>query len=195
MPDPATVFLATALGVGSSAEAPPGLIEPTPAIAGHLELGLDLRRVATIAIATSLARSWYDNTVPPPESVTAGDHVVLTRAALGVTAEGRWPLGPVAPVVGGGVYVLKASASASGALLGIRGEYYRESDTGLGLEARAGADLDLSDGVVLGLRGGYTWARAELPGLTDGAATVGGLSIEARIAVDLTGLRFDPQRR
>jgi hypothetical protein len=182
------VFLATALGLGSSADAPPELVNPSPAIAGHVELGVELHRVVSLAVATSMARTWYSNTVEPPEMVGAG-RLTLTRTAIGAVVEGKLPAGRVTPVLGAGAYLLKATAAASGDLLGIDVEYYRESDTTFALEGRAGADLRLSSAVELGVRASYTWYRADLPELTGGPSALGGLGLEARLTFDLTGFR------
>lgn len=189
------MFLAAALGVASSGDAPPGLSDPSPAVAGHLELGVDLHGVFSVAVATSLARAWYDNTIEPPEMITPGSSLTLTRKAIGATVEGKLPLGGFSPVIGGGVYLVKATGSARGDLLGIDAEYYRESDTALALEGRAGADVRLSSAVWLGLRASYTWYRAELPELTGGTASLGGLGLEARLTFDLTGFRPAPPGR
>ena len=113
MPDPLSVFLAAAIGAGASGQAPPGLVGPSPAITGHLEVGVEYRQVVSLALATSLGRAWYDNTVPPPEGVSAGDSLVLSRAGLGLVAEGRLPLGRrVSLPAGGGAYLDRVSARA-----------------------------------------------------------------------------------
>jgi hypothetical protein len=185
------VLLATSIGVGLPGESPPGLVDPSRALVGHLELGLeDPSGHARVAVAASLARAWYDNTIPPPDGTTPRDSVILSRAGFGVVAEGRLPLGRITPVAGGGLYFHRTSARAEGTVLGIRGTYYDEHDDGFGVEARAGADLQLSGAVEIGVRGGWTWARADLPDLVhDGA--VGGPSIELRLTLDLTGFRHD----
>src|SRR5690349_7631917 len=130
------VLLATSIGVGVPGESPPGLVDPSPALVGHLELGVrEPSGHASAAVAASLARAWYDNTVPPPDGTSPRDSVILSRAGLGLVAEGRLPLGAFAPVVGGGAYFHRTSARAEGTVLGIRGTYYAEEDDGFSLEA------------------------------------------------------------
>ena len=188
------VLLATSIGVGVPGESPPGLVDPSPALVGHIELGVrEPSGHASVAVAASLARAWYDNTVPPPDGTSPRDSVILSRAGLGLVAEGRLPLGAFAPVVGGGAYFHRTSARAEGTVLGIRGTYYSEEDDGFSLEARTGVDWQMSSAVALGLRGGWTWARATLPGLTQDSA-VGGPSVELRLTIDLTGFRSETKK-
>jgi hypothetical protein len=198
VPDPLTVFLATAIGVGASGSAEPGLVGPSPALLGHLEVGVEYRGVVSVALAAPLGRSWYDNTVPPPEGVAAADSLVVSRAGLGATAEARLtllqPLDTVSFTAGGGAYLNRVGAKASGSVLGVDGNYYEESDVGLAAEGRVGADLRLGRPVLLGLRAGWMWYGAELPDLTDGAASLGGPFVELRLTLDVTGLRMDPAR-
>lgn len=195
MPDPLTVFLATAIGVGASGQAEPGLVDPSPALAGHLEVGVEWSESVSIALATALARSWYDNTVPPPEGVSPGDSLVLSRAGLGLVVEGRVPLTAAFSLAGGGAaYLNRVSARARGSVLGVGGDYYEDSDVGPAVEARAGADLRLGGAVQLGLRGGWMWYGADLPDVTDGSVALGGPSVELRLAIDISDLRMDPVR-
>lgn len=196
MPDPLTVFLATAIGVGASGRAEPGLVGPSPALLGHLEVGVEYRGVASLALATALGRTWYDNTVPPPEGVAPDDSLVLTRAGLGLVAEGRitLPVQAVSLTGGAGAYLDRVGARAGGSVLGVGGDYYEESDVGLAVEGRVGADLRLGRPALLGLRGGWLWYQADLPDVTDGAESLGGPFVELRLTLDITGFRMDPVR-
>ena len=198
MPDPLTVFLATAIGVGASGRAEPGLVGPSPALLGHLEVGVEYKGVASLALAAPLGRSWYDNTVPPPDGVGADDSLVVSRAGLGAVAEGRLtllqPLDTVSFTAGGGVYLNRVSAKAGGSVLGVGGNYYEESDVGVAAEGRVGADLRLGRPVLLGLRGGWMWYQADLPDVSDGAASLGGPFVELRFTFDVSSLRMDPTR-
>jgi hypothetical protein len=195
VPDPLTVFLATAIGVGASGQSEPGLVDPSPALAGHLEMGVEWREVVSIALGTALGRSWYDNTVPPPEGVSPDDSLVLSRAGLGLVAEGRLPVSASFSLAGGGAaYLNRVSARARGSVLGVGGNYYEDSDVGAAVEARAGADLRLGSAVLLGLRGGWLWYGADLPEVTDGSTSLGGPSVELRLAIDISDLRMDPVR-
>jgi hypothetical protein len=193
VPDPLTVFLATAVGIGASGESAPGLVSPSPALVGHLEVGVEWHGALSIALATALGRSWYDNTVPPPDGVSPGDSLVLTRAGLGVVGEGRLALGRAVSVTGGaGAYLDRVSGKAKGSVLGVGGNYYEESDVGAAIEARVGADLRLARPVLLGLRGGWMWYGADLPDVTtDGAASLGGPFVELRLTLDVSDLRMD----
>ena len=185
------VLLATSIGVGAPGEAPPGLVDPSLALVGHIELGVaDPTGHATVALAASLGRAWYDNTVPPPEETTPRDSVILSRAGLGLVAEGRLPLGRITPVVGGGAYVHRTSARAEGTVLGIRGTYYAEEDDGFAVEARTGVDWQVHEAAEVGLRAGWTWVRADLPELAQDDP-LGGPSVELRLTLDLTGFRQD----
>jgi len=198
VPDPLTVFLATAIGVGASGRAEPGLVGPSPALAGHLEVGVEYREVVSVALATALGRSWYDNTVRPPEGVSPDDSLVVSRAGLGAVVEGRLvlrePLDTVSFTAGGGAYLDRVSAKAGGAVLGVGGNYYEESDVGLAAEGRLGADLRLGRPALLGVRAGWMWYRAELPEVTDGEVSLGGPFVELRLTLDITGLRMDRTR-
>lgn len=198
MPDPLTVFLATAIGVGASGRAEPDLVGPSPALLGHLEVGVEYRGVVSLALATALGRSWYDNTVPPPDGVSPDDSLVVTRAGLGAVAEGRLallePLDTISFTAGGGAYLDRVSAKARGAVLGVGGNYYEDSDVGLAVEGRVGADLRLGRAALLGLRAGWMWYGADLPDLTDGQVSLGGPFVELRLTLDITGLRMDPVR-
>lgn len=188
------VLLATSIGAGAPGDSPPALVDPGPALVGHIELGVrEPSGHASVAVAASLARAWYDNTVPPPEGTAPRDSLILSRAGIGLVAEARLPLGAFAPVVGGGAYWHRTSARAEGTVLGIRGTYFSEEDDGFSYEARTGADWQVHDAVALGVRGGWTWARASLPGLTQDAA-VGGPSVELRLTIDLTGFRPEAKR-
>ena len=188
------VLLATSIGVGAPGESPPGLVDPSPALVGHIELGVrEPSGYASVAVAASLARAWYDNTVPPPDGTSPRDSVILSRAGLGLVAEGRLPLGAFAPVLGGGAYFHRTSARAEGTVLGIRGTYYSEEDDGYAIEARTGVDWQLHSAAALGLRAGWTWARATLPDLGHEAA-VGGPSVELRLTIDLTGFRSEARK-
>ena len=196
--DPLTVFLATAIGVGASGSADPGLVNPSPALLGHLEVGVEYRGIASLALSAPLGRSWYDNTAPPPEGVTPDDSLVVSRAGLGLVGEGRLtllqPLDTVSFTFGGGAYLDRVSARAGGAVLGVEGDYYEESDVGIAAEGRVGADLRLGRAALLGLRAGWMWYQADLPDVTDGAASLGGPFVELRVTFDITGLRMDPVR-
>ena len=198
MPDPLTVFLATAIGVGASGRAEPGLVGPSPALLGHLEVGVEYRGVVSLALAAPLGRSWYDNTVPPPEGVAPDDSLVVSRAGLGAVAEGRLtmlePLDTISVTAGAGVYLNRVSAKAGGSVLGVGGNYYEESDVGVAAEGRVGADLRLGRAALLGLRAGWMWYRADIPDLTDGATSLGGPFVELRFTFDISGLRMDPVR-
>ena len=198
MPDPLTVFLATAIGMGASGRSEPDLVGPSPALLGHLEVGLEYRGVVSLALATPLGRSWYDNTVPPPEGVSPDDSLVLSRAGLGLVAEGRMtmlePLDTISVTAGLGAYLNRVGAKAGGSVLGVGGDYYEESDVGPAIEGRVGADLRLGRPVLIGLRTGWMWYGAELPDLTDGQVSLGGPFVELRLTLDVTGLRMDPVR-
>lgn len=192
MPDPLTVFLATAVGIGASGESAPGLVSPSPALIGHLEVGVEWRDALSIALATALGRSWYDNTVPPPEGVSPGDSLVVTRAGLGLVGEGRLALGgALSLTAGAGAYLDRVSGKAKGNVLGVGGDYYEESDVGAAVEARAGADLRLGRPVLLGLRVGWIRYGADLPDVTDGSASLGGPFVELRLSLDVSDLRMD----
>jgi hypothetical protein len=195
VPDPLTVFLATAIGMGASGESAPGLVSPSPALTGHLEVGVEWRHAVSIALATALGRSWYDNTVPPPEGVTPGDSLVVSRAGLGLVGEGRMtllePLDTVSFTAGAGAYLDRVSGRAKGSVLGVGGNYYEESDVGAAIEGRVGADLRLGRPVLLGLRAGWIWYGADLPDVTDGDASLGGPFVELRLTLDVTDLRMD----
>ena len=198
MPDPLTVFLATAIGIGASGRAEPGLVGPSPALLGHLEVGVEYRGVVSLALAAPLGRSWYDNTVPPPEGVSPDDSLVLSRAGLGLMAEGRMtmlePLDTISITAGVGAYLNRVGAKAGGSVLGVGGDYYEESDVGPAIEGRVGADLRLGRPVLVGLRGGWMWYGAELPDVTDDQVSLGGPFVELRLTLDVTGLRMDPVR-
>jgi hypothetical protein len=198
VPDPLTVFLATAIGIGASGESSPGLVNPSPALAGHVEVGVEWRQVVSIALATALARSWYDNTVPPPEGVSPDDSLVLSRAGLGLVAEGRMtllePLDTLSFTAGGGAYLDRVSGKAKGSVLGVGGNYYEESDVGAAIEGRIGADLRLWRPILLGLRAGWIWYGADLPGVTDGQVSLGGPFVELRFTLDISDLRMAPTR-
>ena len=198
MPDPLTVFLATAIGVGASGHAEPGLVGPSPALLGHLEVGVEYRGVVSLALAAPLGRSWYDNTVPPPEGVAPDDSLVVSRAGLGAVAEGRLtmlePLDTISVTAGAGVYLNRVSAKAGGSVLGVGGNYYEESDVGVAAEGRVGADLRLGRAALLGLRAGWMWYRADITDVTDGATSLGGPFVELRFTFDISGLRMDPVR-
>jgi hypothetical protein len=198
VPDPLTVFLATAIGVGASGRAEPGLVGPSPALLGHLEVGVEYRGVVSLALAAPLGRSWYDNTVPPPEGVAPDDSLVVSRAGLGAVAEGRLtmlePLDTISVTAGAGVYLNRVSAKAGGSVLGVGGNYYEESDVGVAAEGRVGADLRLGRAALLGLRAGWMWYRADIPDVTDGATSLGGPFVELRFTFDISGLRMDPVR-
>jgi hypothetical protein len=198
VPDPLSVFLATAIGIGASGASEPGLVGPSPALLGHLEVGLEYRGVVSLALATPLGRSWYDNTVPPPEGVSPDDSLVLSRAGLGLVAEGRMtmlePLDTISVTAGLGAYLNRVGAKAGGSVLGVGGDYYEESDVGPAIEGRVGADLRLGRPVLVGLRAGWMWYGAELPDVTDGQVSLGGPFVELRLTLDVTGLRMDPVR-
>ena len=198
MPDPLTVFLATAIGIGASGSAEPGLVGPSPALLGHLEVGVEYKGVASLALAAPLGRSWYDNTVPPPEGVAPDDSLVVSRAGLGAVAEGRLtmlePVDTISVTAGGGVYLNRVSARAGGSVLGVGGNYYEESEVGVAAEGRVGADLRLGRAALLGLRAGWMWFRADIPDVTDGATSLGGPFVELRFTFDISGLRMDPVR-
>jgi hypothetical protein len=195
VPDPLTVFLATAVGIGASGESAPGLVSPSPALVGDLEVGVEWRDAVSIALATALGRSWYDNTVPPPEGVTPGDSLVLTRAGLGLVAEGRMtllePLDTVSFTAGVGAYLDRVSGKAKGNVLGVGGNYYEDSDVGAAVEARGGVDLQLGRPVLLGLRSGWIWYGADLADVSDGSASLGGPFVELRLTLDVSDLRMD----
>jgi hypothetical protein len=192
VPDPLTVFLATAVGIGASGESAPGLVSPSPALTGHLEVGVEWNGALSIALATALGRSWYDNTVPPPEGVSPGDSLVVSRAGLGLVGEGRLELGSALSLTGGaGAYLDRVSGKARGSVLGVGGNYYEESDVGAAVEARVGTDVRLGRPVLLGLRGGWLWYGADLPDVTDGNASLGGPFVELRLTLDVSDLRMD----
>jgi hypothetical protein len=194
VPDPLTVFLATAIGTGASGQADPGLTDPSPALLGHLEVGVEYRQVVSLGLAAALGRSWFDNTIPPPEGVSPDDDLVLSRAGLGLVGEGRLPLGRISLTAGAGAYLNRASARAGGSLLGVSGDYYEDSDVSIAAEARVGLDLRIARPALLGLRAGWFWYRADLPELTDGGTSLGGPTIELRVTFDVTGFRMDPTR-
>jgi hypothetical protein len=198
VPDPLTVFLATAIGLGASGRAEPGLVGPSPALLGHLEVGVEYRGVVSIALATPLGRSWYDNTVPPPEDVSPDDSLVLSRAGLGAVGEGRLtllePLDTISFTAGGGIYLNRVSARAGGSVLGVGGNSYEDSDVGVAAEGRVGADLRLGRPALVGLRAGWMWYGADLPDVTDGQVSLGGPFVELRLTLDITGLRPAPTR-
>jgi hypothetical protein len=187
-------FLAASVGGGILGDAAPGLTGNEPGLRGHLELGYGDGRFASGALSLALGRTRYDNNQPPPGMVQPDANLSVNRIGFGAVGEGRLPLGRVVPILGAGLYVDRTSASASGALLGIRGEYFETSDISIGAEARAGVDLRIHSAVELGLRGGWSWSRADLDELTSGAAWLSGPWVELRVTFDASGFRMAPSQ-
>lgn len=188
-------FLAASAGGGDLGDAPPGLAGAGVDLRGHLELGYGDGRLWSAALSLGLARAGHLNRQPPPEGILPDADLRVRRIGFGAAVEGRLPLGRVTPVVGAAAMVDRLSATASGALLGVRGEYFEATDVGPGFELRAGVDVRVHPAVQLGLRAGWSWTRADLDGLTDGARWLDGPGVELRVTLDASGFRMsDPTR-
>ncbi|HTE54107.1 MAG TPA: hypothetical protein VK698_24805 [Kofleriaceae bacterium] len=186
-------FLAASVGAGDVGDAAPGLTGGTFDLRGHLELGYGDGRFVSGALSLALARAGYANQLPPPESVQPDANLRLHRIGVGALVEGHLPMGRFTPTVGAGAYVDRLSASASGAVLGVRGEYFESTDVAPGFELRAGLDLRVHSAVVVGLRAGWSWTRADLDELTGGARWLSGPGVELRVSFDVSGFRMaDP---
>lgn len=186
-------FLAASVGGGDVGDAPPGMAGADLDLRGHLELGYGDGRLWSAALSLGLARAGYANRQEPPEGILPDADLRLRRIGFGVAVEGHLPLGRMRPVVGAAATVDRLSASASGALLGVRGEYFEATDVAPGLELRAGVDVRVHPAVQLGLRAGWSWTRADLDGLTDGARWLDGPGVELRVTIDASGFRMsDP---
>jgi hypothetical protein len=183
-------FLAASIGGGQVGDAAPGLTGSSPGLRGRLELGYGDGRFIRGALALVLARSSYTNAIAPPEMILADADLDLTRIGAGAVAEAHLPLGRLSPSLGAGVFADRMKASAGGVLLGISGDYFETSDLGLGVEARAGLDVRVHAVVQLGLRAGWSWTRADLGELTDGAEWLSGPWLELRLTFDTTGFRM-----
>lgn len=186
-------FLAASVGGGDVGDAPPGLVGGEIDLRGHLELGYGDGRLWSAALSLGLVRAGYTNQQPPPEGIQPDADLRLHRIGFGAAVEGHLPLGRISPVIGAAVMVDRLSASASGALLGVRGEYFDATDVAPGFELRAGADVRVHAAIQLGLRAGWSWTRADLEGLTDGARWLNGPGLELRVTIDAGGFRMsDP---
>jgi len=184
-------FMAASLGGGEVGDAPPGLTGGGLGLGGHLEVGYGDGRFVSGAVSVLAGRTSYDNNVPPPEMVQPASGLSVTRIGLGAVGEGSLPLGRVTTSLGLGTYLERVKASASGSLAGVHGNYFEASDVGIGFEARAGLDLRVHNAVLLGLRAGWSWSRADLDALTSGEARwLSGPWIELRVAFDASGFRM-----
>jgi hypothetical protein len=183
-------FLAASVGGGESGDAAPGLTGGGLGLRGRLEVGYGDGRFGSAALSLGLARSGYTNALPPPEMVLPDADLRVTRVGFGVAGEAHLPLGRVVPLVGAAATVDRVKATARGTLLGIRGDYFEASDVGVTIEARAGLDVRVHSAVLLGLRGGWSWTRADLEGLTDGGEWLGGPWLELRVTFDASGFRM-----
>jgi hypothetical protein len=186
-------FLAASVGGGDVGDAPPGLAGADLDLRGHLELGYGDGRLWSAALSLGLARAGYANQQMPPEGILPDADLRLRRIGFGAAVEGHLPLGRVTPVIGAVASVDRLSASASGALLGVRGEYFETTDVAPGFELRAGADVRVHPAIQLGLRAGWSWTHADLDGLTDGGRWLDGPGVELRVTIDASGFRMsDP---
>jgi hypothetical protein len=183
-------FLAASVGGGHLGDSAPGLVDGRLGLRGHLELGYGDGRYLSGAFSLALGRAGYDNNVPPPESVAPEADLSLTRVGFGAVAEGRLPLGRITPILGAGAYLDRMKATASGFLLGIKGDYFEATDVAVGVEARAGVDFRIHDAVELGARAGWTWSRVDLDELTGGADWLSGPWVELRVTFDASGFRM-----
>jgi hypothetical protein len=183
-------FLAASMGGGAMGDASPGLTGSSPGLRGHLEVGYGDGRFWSGALSVALGRSYYDNTIEPPEDVQPEDSIRLTRVGFGAVGEGRLPLGRVVPLLGAGVYLDRMSAAARGSLIGIQGDYFEADDLAVGLEARVGVDVRVHAAVEVGARAGWHWSRADLAELTGGAAWLSGPWVELRVTFDASGFRM-----
>jgi hypothetical protein len=183
-------FLAASMGGGAMGDASPGLTGSSPGLRGHLEVGYGDGRYLSGALSVALGRSYYDNTIEPPDDVAPEGNLRLSRLGFGAVGEGRLPLGRVVPILGGGAYLDRMSAAARGSLLGISGDYFEVDDLAVGLEARAGVDVRVHRAVEIGLRAGWHWSRADLAELTGGSAWLSGPWAELRVTFDASGFRM-----
>jgi hypothetical protein len=184
--EPAGPFLAASVGGGDLGDAA-GLTGGGLGLRGRLEVGYGDGRFLAGAFGLVLSRSSYTNDIPPPEGILPETDLRLTRIGFGAAGDVRLPLGRVTPSLGAGATIDRFKATARGALFGIRGNYFEESDVGVTLEARAGVDLRVHAAVLLGLRGGWSWSRADLEQLTDGSEWLNGPWLELRVAFDTSG--------
>ena len=190
-------FLAASVGGGRLGDVEPGLTGADPGLRGHLEVGYSDGRYLSGALSVALGRTYYDNTVPPPEMLQPDASVHVNRVGFGAVVEGRLPLGRLAPTLGAGAYLDRMSVAARGAALGIRVDYFETTDVAVGFEARAGFDVRVHDAVELGLRAGWHWSRTDLADLTGGSEWLSGPWIELRVTFDASGFRMatGPARR
>jgi len=176
------------LGAAGGHDQPPGLVDASPQIAGHVEGSIAVDRGAPIVASLSLtmAKGTYDNTQPPPMLVSdPSDRIDFHRIGVGLVVEGRLPLGSsVELALGGGPYVVHSKATASGLLspFPIEGDYYSAEDNSIGGELRGGIDMRVDPRAVVGLRGGWLWYHADLGAAGGGA--LGGPWLEVRIAIE-----------
>ncbi len=182
-------FLAASMGGGQLSDAEPGLTGGDLGLRRHLELGYGDGRHVSGALSLALGRTYYDNTVPPPDMLQPGS-LHISRVGFGAVVEGRLPLGRFAPVAGAGAYLDRMSATARGSALGIRVDYFETTDIAVGVEARAGFDVRVHDAVELGLRAGWHASRTDLAELTDGNEWLSGPWLELRATFDASGFRM-----
>ena len=185
-------FMAASMGGGSLGDVSPGLTGGGLGLRGHLEVGYGDGRYMSGALAVALGRTSYDNNIPPPEMVLADADLDVNRLGFGVVGEGRLPLGRVTPILGAGAFLDRMSATASGALLGIRGDYYETTDIAVGVEARAGLDIRVHEAVEIGARAGWHFTRTNLAELTGGSEWLSGPWLELRVTFDASGFRMAP---
>lgn len=188
--DKAGPFLAASAGAGESGDSAPGLTGGGVGPRGRLEVGYGDGRFGSAALSLALSRSSYTNAIPPPEMILPDGDLRVTRVGFGVAGEAHLPLGRVVPVLGAAATVDRVKATARGTLLGIRGDYFEASDVGVTIEARAGLDVRVHSAVLLGLRGGWSWTRADLDQLTDGGEWLAGPWLELRVTFDASGFRM-----
>ena len=185
------VAMIAGLGAADGSDQPPGLVDASLQFAGHVEAFIAADRDAPLAAGLSVmfAMGSYDNTQPPPDFVSnADDRISFRRGGLGLVIEGRLPLGPVQLVAGAGPYIVLTEAKAGGLVepVLIPADYYSASDTSIGAEARAGVDVRVDPRAVVGLRGGWSWYRADLDAA--GGGTFSSPWLEVRLAVELDTL-------
>lgn len=178
-------FFDAAVGLGDARETPPALVDPSPALAGHIVIGERFGRHAAIGVTASLFHATFDNTFEPPVTTVPDERMPVTRGGIGLGASGILPLGPFELSAGAAAYVFRVKATASGAspLLPAPGEYASASDTGPGFELSVGAAASPWPCGRGGVRVIWTRHRAELPEEVD----LGGLAIELFVQVDLMG--------
>ena len=184
----AVIALVTGLGAAGGHDQPPGLVDASLQLSGHIEGSIAANREAPIVahVALAFAIGSYDNTQPPPSLVSEpSNRIDFRRAGIGFVLEGRLPIGSKLQLAaGGGPYLVNSQAKASGLLepLRIEGDYYSADDVSLGGELRGGFDVRVDPRATVGVRGGYLWYSAYLGAA--GGGNLGGPWVEARITIE-----------